>query len=160
MKKGNGFTLIELLVVISIMSILTVITVSQFTTARKKARDVSRKSDLNAVAKAITMYYADYGMFPEQETFTDESWGETFADGTVDGYVYMKTLPKESQAGQPPYCYVVSDDSKSFALFAQLENSEDSDCKSPGYKHCGDESYCYSVVSQNALVGEFATLNL
>ena len=63
-KQNSGFTLIELLVVITIMSILTVITVSQFQSARQKARDVQRKSDLSSVTKALEMYYADYGRFP------------------------------------------------------------------------------------------------
>lgn len=159
MKNRNGFTLIELLVVISIMSILTMITVSQFNTARKKARDVSRKSDLNSVSKAVTMFYADYGMFPLQDTFSETSWGGTFTDNTVDGYVYMKVLPKENQVEQPQYCYVVSSDRKSFALFSVLENTQDPDCKSPGYTHCGGKQYCYSVVSQNAVVSDFDSLN-
>lgn len=155
MKKGNGFTLIELLVVISIMSILTIITVSQFTTARKKARDVSRKSDLNSVSKAVTMYYADYGLFPTENN-VNTNWAAEFSD---EGYVYMKTLPKENQVGQPQYCYVVSSDRKSFAIFSVLENEMDSDCKNPKYVHCGGNQYCYSVVSQNAIVSDFDALN-
>ena len=154
MKKVNGFTLIELLVVISIMSILTIITVSQFTTARQKARDVSRKSDLNSVSKAVTMYFADYGLFPA-ETAINTNWAGEFSD---DGYIYMKTLPKENQVGKPPYCYVVSTDGKSFALFSVLENTMDSDYKGP-YTHCGGNQYHYSTVSQNAVVSDFTSLN-
>lgn len=157
MKKNNGFTLIELLVVIAIMSILTMITISQFTTARRKARDVSRKSDLNAVSKAINMYYADYGLFPTESILNLGDTGE-FADKLVDGYVYMKVKPQE-KPGFSPYCYVVSTDRKSFALFAALENTEDSDCKGNTYKHCGNQTYCYSVVSPNAVVGDLATFN-
>lgn len=154
MKKGKGFTLIELLVVIAIMSILTMITVSQFTTARRKARDVSRKSDLNSVSKAVYMYYADYGVFPAKDKIQDK-WGMEFSD---DGYVYMKVLPKEKE-NLPDYCYVVSADKKSFALFAILENTSDADCKIPGYAHCGGTEYCYSVASQNALVTDFASID-
>lgn len=155
MKKEKGFTLIELLVVISIMSILTIITVSQFTTARKKARDVSRKSDLNSVSKAVTMYYADYGLFPLESKINGVG-GSEFSD---EGYIYMKVLPKENQVGQPPYCYVVSSDRKSFALFSVLENEMDSDCKNPKYTHCGGNQYCYSTVSQNAVISDFELLN-
>jgi prepilin-type N-terminal cleavage/methylation domain-containing protein len=60
----QGFTLIELLVVITIISILSIITFSQFQTAKKKANDVARKGDLNALVKSLQMYYADYGVFP------------------------------------------------------------------------------------------------
>ena len=155
MKKRNGFTLIELLVVIAIMGILTMITVSQFTTARKKARDVSRKSDLGSVSKSVSMYFADYGLFP-LEADINTKWGNEFSD---NGYVYMKVLPRENQVNWPPYCYVVAADRKSFAIFTALENTADSDCKSPGYTHCGGNSYCYSVTSQNAIVSDFDGLN-
>lgn len=155
MKKRNGFTLVELLIVIAIMSILTIITVSQFNTARKKARDVSRKSDLNSVSKAIALYYSDYGWFPTEDKLNTK-WGQEFSD---DGYVYMKVLPKENQGGWPGYCYVVADDQKSYAIFTALENTTDADCKNPGYKHCGNQNYCFSVTSPNVEAGSFQTLN-
>jgi len=53
MKKG--FTLIELLVVVAIISILTIISVSQFNTAKIKARDTQRKADIDSVAKALIL---------------------------------------------------------------------------------------------------------
>lgn len=152
----QGFTLIELLVVISIMSILTVITVSQFTTARKKARDVQRKGDLNALSKALQMYYADYGKFPSG-TDADVSrrininnlWGSEFKD--VGGYIYMKVLPQERTLNTP-FCYVVTADQKSYGLFAMLESITDLDCHNTNgigdYVQCGN-NYCYSVVSPN-----------
>jgi len=58
-KRNFGFTLIELLVVISIISILTIISVSQFNTAKIKARDTQRKADIDSVGKALNSYYAD-----------------------------------------------------------------------------------------------------
>jgi len=150
----RGFTLVELLVVISIMSILTIITVGQFNTARKKARDVQRKGDLNAMSKALQMYFADYGEFPGG-IFVG---GGEFRDNT--GYVYMKVMPEEKTPNMPDFCYVVSDDRKSFGLFAMLENTEDSDCHMTGavgdYSHCG-ETYCYSVVSQNIIVDDLTS---
>lgn len=153
MKKNKGFTLIELLIVISIMSILTVITVAQFTTAQKKARDVSRKGDLNSLSKALLAYYADYGIFPDTIT-----WGGTFADSS--GYTYMKVVPKENyqSASIPSFCYVVSADKKSFGLFSTLENTKDSDYKGP-YTHCGGKNYYYFIVSPNIRVSNLTGVN-
>jgi len=151
-RKGNGFTLIELLVVISIMAILTIITVSQFMTARMRARDVARKGDLNALSKALQMYYADYGVFPAKinEGINSNEWAGEFKDPNDANYTYMKVLPVESGNRNltVPYCYVVSADKKKFGLFASLENVNDSDYSGP-YIHCGGKSYYYSVVSPN-----------
>lgn len=166
-KKRTGFTLIELLVVISIMSILTVITVSQFQTARRKARDVQRKADLNSLSKALQMYYTDYGFFPQSNPVTigggismpGAVWGGTFEDQTVSpAYVYMKVLPKENTDSTHPYCYKVSADRKMMALFGQLENSADVECDrnkdgrvdASDTRACDGVQYCYYITSPNA----------
>jgi len=153
----RGFTLIELLVVISIMGILTVITVSQFETARRKARDVQRKADISAVSKALLMYYADYGEFPDSDTINNY-WGLNFVDV---GYTYMAVMPKENKSSEPDYCYVVSSDQKRMGLFTTLENKSDADCNRlkrteeqdcadvEPYNFCGNDYY-FAILSPNA----------
>lgn len=165
MKKTKGFTLIELLVVITIISILTIITVAQFQTAQKKANDVARKGDINALTKALQMYYADYEKFPTSSTTgtlivagDNIAWGGQFADKSNPPYVYMKTLPMEKKSTNPPYCYVTDNEGKKFAIFAMLENTADNECKvnaskQGSYSHCG-QRYCYAAVSANATVSD------
>ena len=114
--KKNGFTLIELLVTITIISILTIIAVSQFNTAKIKARDTQRKADLDSVSKAVNMYYTDYGDFPDQDAF---DWGGTFVD--VDDYYYMKVVPEENKAGFDQYCYLPNTDLTSYVIFGNME---------------------------------------
>ena len=159
--KKNGFTLIELLVVITIMSILTIITVAQFVTAQRRSRDVARKADLNSLSKALLVYYADYGIFPESENGKlsiggDEiDWGGEFVDD--EDYVYMKVVPQENYEGfgQPTYCYVANGDPPSqFALFSGLENEEDSDYGVFSPSDCADD-YNFAVVSPNATASDF-----
>ena len=139
------------------MSVLTVITVSQFQTAKKKANDVARKGDLNALAKALQMYYADYGRFPASSGGRIQiggsalAWGGMFADST--GYVYMKVLPEEKILKTTfPFCYVTDATGTKFGLFAMLENKADSQCVMNGangsYTHCG-RNYCFAFVSPN-----------
>lgn len=157
-KVGNfGFTLVELLIVIAIMSILTSITVAQFVTAKKKANDVSRKSDLNGISKALQMYFTDYGVMPDMSDplggqimlgLTVIDWGSDFIDGS---YVYMKPLPRENSYPKlPAYCYKTDLSKKKYAIFAQLENTTDKECDGHSYD-CGNQSkkYCFAYVSPN-----------
>lgn len=55
-EQKNGFTLIELLVVISIISLLSSVVLSSLSSARTKARDARRMSDLGQINKAIILY--------------------------------------------------------------------------------------------------------
>ncbi|HPJ17142.1 MAG TPA: prepilin-type N-terminal cleavage/methylation domain-containing protein [Candidatus Woesebacteria bacterium] len=157
--KKNGFTLVELLVVISIISILTIITVSQFQTAKRKSNDVQRKGDINSVSKALLTYYNDYNYFPNAVDGQIEGaiWGGSFEDTTsTPAYVYMKEMPRENYL-DVPYCYQVDDSNspKKFALFAQLENTEDKECI--GSYSCNGNSYCYAVTSPNTSLNEDGT---
>ena len=151
--KKNAFTLVELLVVISIMSILTMITVSQFTSARIRSRDVARKADLNSLSKALQNYYADYGLFPDQDEIV---WGGEFSDAT--GYVYMKVVPRENTTEMSEYCYEVSGDSDMFALYSELENEDDEEYNKwngvdVSYSCLGTD-YNYAIYSSNAGYGD------
>ena len=55
----KGFTLIELLIVISILGILAGLVAVNFNQARRRARDVARKSDLKQIQKAMELYKDD-----------------------------------------------------------------------------------------------------
>ncbi len=63
--KPNGFTLIELLVVISIIGVISGVVLVSMQGVREKARDARRVSDMNAIIKAIHLYYDKTGQFPQ-----------------------------------------------------------------------------------------------
>jgi len=63
-KKPSGFTLIELLVVISIIGMLSSIVLASLNTARAKARDARRISDLSQIALAMEFFYDSQGRYP------------------------------------------------------------------------------------------------
>lgn len=93
MKKIDGFSLIELLIVISIIAILGAIALSAFSTARKQARDIQRKGELNQYKVALESYYAVNNQYPISIGMVDsQGGGGIFASGS--------DLVKNFMAGQ------------------------------------------------------------
>lgn len=63
--KKRAFTLFELLVSISIIGILIAVASMSYGGAQKKTRDARRMEDLNAIQKAMEMYYSqNNGSYP------------------------------------------------------------------------------------------------
>jgi prepilin-type N-terminal cleavage/methylation domain-containing protein len=148
-KRSFGFTLVELLVVISIMGILTVITASTFVGSQQKSRDAARKANLRSIADALNAYYADNGNFPAPLLFNPVLTSGGEFDGP-DNVIYMKKLPTETVNSLEPFFY--EGGNKSFRLYANLENTKDSDChltaNCPNYFHL-TSGCCYVVTSSN-----------
>jgi len=180
MKKYKlGFTLIELLVVIAILGILATITLANFSTSQAKGRDAQRKSDLKQISLALEAYNTDHGAYPLSGTVgnvgkimscddsdvavgtceqIDCEWGGTsdreFCDSNYT--VYMKEIPDDTVSSQH-YCYI-STDGKSYKLYADLENTHDSDCLSKNASGvcqrvvahaCNGINYTYGIASSN-----------
>jgi len=62
--KHRGFTLIELLVVIAIIGILSSVVLASLGTAREKARDARRVSEIKQIQLALELYYDSTGSYP------------------------------------------------------------------------------------------------
>ena len=126
-KFIKGFTLIELLVVISIIGVLAALIMVNFNAARERTRDVSRKSDLDQIKKALRMYYNDNNLYPINGTLV---WGSPF-QSISGGMIYMKILPHDpsyqAATGTPEYSYNQTLPGQDFCLRASLENKSDGD---------------------------------
>ncbi len=121
-SRQKGFTLIELLVVIAIIGILAAIGLSALTSARKKARDSRRKSDLREVANALELYYSDNGSYPQVS-----GWTAMLQELADEGY-FAKTdvqdpLPTRKYCYS--YCQLSGEEGLYYRIGADLEVDTD-----------------------------------
>lgn len=65
-KRSGGFTLIELLVVIAIIGILSSVVFASLNTARAKARDARRITDINQIRIALELYRDSNNTYPQE----------------------------------------------------------------------------------------------
>ena len=106
-KKGNqGFTLIELLVVIAIIGVLSSVITASLGTARGKARDAQRISDLQQIEKAIAIYTNDTNRFPREGA--DSANGIIGEGAGLDTIIanYIESVPADPRGpGNSNYYY-------------------------------------------------------
>lgn len=67
----KGFTLVELLVAVAIISILTAIVTANFSTARARARDAKRISDVAQIQLALAYFFDRCNQYPKIITDLD-----------------------------------------------------------------------------------------
>lgn len=137
LMRFKGFTLIELLVVISIIGILTTLVAANLNSARGRARDAARKSDIRNISTALRLYFNDWGQFPPTcaggicgcgtglgtQPTTLCSWGSPWTDGNT---TYMSKLPVDPQSPTSVYFYKRDPTyTDKYVLSACLENKSD-----------------------------------
>jgi prepilin-type N-terminal cleavage/methylation domain-containing protein len=63
-RKDQGFTIVELLIVIVVIGILAALVLNSFRGVQERARDTKRRTDVNAQASQLEVYYTDNGGYP------------------------------------------------------------------------------------------------
>jgi prepilin-type N-terminal cleavage/methylation domain-containing protein len=63
-KNSKGFTIVELLIVIVVIAILAALVLNSFRGVQERARDTKRRTDVNAQASQLEVYYTDNGGYP------------------------------------------------------------------------------------------------
>lgn len=121
-SNPHGFTLVELLVVISIIAVLSIIGITVFTGTQKSARDARRRSDVDAISKALETHYVFSTGYP---IVNDCTW------------YTGATCPKDPQTNQ---LYTINPFTTSaYTVKALLENGN-GNCQTTA----ANDSYCIS----------------
>ena len=130
MNQKKGFTLVELLVVIAIIGLLSTLAVIALGSARSKARDARRISDIKQVQTALELHFADQGSYPlaaSAVTLGDATHDALHSSGLgasgsipAGAEVYMGQVPAQLNTpnGIQPYSYTSADGTTYSILFA------------------------------------------
>lgn len=127
---SKGFTLVELLVVIAIIGVLSSLVLLQLGTARAKARDAKRISDISAFRTAMELYFDDNGgRYPTAMTFAN-----------IGVYFTSPALPTDPiSAAAYNYAFNPAVNPTQYQVWAELERTNtaaltgDSDINSTGW---------------------------
>lgn len=171
-----GVTLIEVVVVVTIIALLAVVAMVNVTSALPKARDASRKADLQKISKALEQYYDDRGGYPIQLSTTGAVSASTPVSACGTNTIlqtYLKNVPCQPSSNTP-YVYDPTGTAYTgsrgdsvfgaYRLLTKLENSSDPIIKetcprTTGADHCGG-SYLVTVGgSPTAINGTTNILN-
>ena len=103
----KGFTLIELLVVIAIIGVLSTLAVVALGSARQKANDAKRLSDMKQVQTALELYYTDHNSYPTTTSSGIDVGDTNYTCLTTTGFnsstcpsPYMGLVPKDPTPGK------------------------------------------------------------
>ena len=107
--KQQGFTLIELLVVIAIIGILSSVVLASLNSARAKARDAKRISNMKQMQIALELYFDENGSYPGTASWVHDcsgnsSWSDLF-DSALS--LYLPKAPNDPLFSNNswPLCY-------------------------------------------------------
>lgn len=154
-KILSGFTLIELLVVISIIGLLSSVVLASLNSARKKARDIRRVTDIAQFQKALEFYFDTYNSYPNTGQSADHVNCEP-RSATLDTYLgqFMPTIPHDP-LGPPStpwgsrYCYYynVKNNGQGYVMMAHQVELPETAAK-------GEGARCYSDIVNDYCKGQ------
>ena len=129
-EKSNkkGFTLIELLVVVAIVSLLSSVIFASLNSARAKARDARRASDMKQLQIAFELYYDINGQYPSELPSLVVSSMNT---GGADITPYINPIPADPvYTGNNGYRYRISNVNgrQSYSMLVHLEKNNGAWC--------------------------------
>ena len=127
----RGFTLVELLVVIAIIALLSTLSVVALNSARAKARDARRQSDIRQIRTALEMYFDSALTYPATSCndlgtstcacLTSNGWKDSSCGG--GGTIFMQKVPTDPVPGTHSYIYNVGGSGATYTIAYYSEAS-------------------------------------
>lgn len=153
-RRQAGLTLIELLIVISIIAVLIIVGWMTWRNQFDKAKDTSRKDDLQRLSIAFEEYFNDYECYPPADILQNCGGDELSP--------YLESIPCDPLT-DTAYCYIADEPCpRNFRILASLDNTSDpiiAKLQCHGETYCGyeqpecataeQEGYNYGVASTN-----------
>lgn len=118
---SRAFTLIELLVAISIIGILSAITTASFSSARAKARDAKRVSDIANLQLNLALYFDRCNEYPSVLFVSANN--SCPPDISLGTFIAVIPTPPTPATDPTDYRYVVSRTRTDYVLATRLENN-------------------------------------
>ena len=119
-RPHKGFTLIELLVVIAIIGVLSSVVLASLNTARSRANDAKRVSDLRQLVTALELYRSSNPTYPDHAS-------DTQVDTSLSGVLnptYIPTIPTDPKwTGSSGYRYCRQLGGGGYTMLAYLERT-------------------------------------
>lgn len=128
----KAFTLVELLVVVAIIGLLSTLSVVALNSARAKARDSRRLSDIKQLRTALDMYYDSAGTYPDSLTS-----GSPLSYG---GMIFLAKVPDDPLSSQN-YNYTKTEGGQNYTIDFTLET------KSAGYEPGNYQATPYAIIA-------------
>jgi prepilin-type N-terminal cleavage/methylation domain-containing protein len=135
-QEARGFTLIELLVVIAIIGLLSSIVLSSLTSARSKARDAKRLTDMHSIQTALEVYANGHaGAYPASVGSGSGCWAWWEGGNTVNAGGWLTALVTDGEFSAVPKENFIGGCSYRYATFS-----------SAGSTQCGSQSGTYAAL--------------
>ncbi len=151
-KNKRGFTLIELLVVVAIIGLLSSVILASLNSARSKARDAVRLSDIKQISNALELYYSNNGVYPSGQFLSIKNtsdpnsvWqccgGSAFIAALAPYLPKLPIDPKNNDVtcyanGAHFYTYQSFNAGKNYGIYASLENPKAGAADPANYPCC------------------------
>lgn len=124
--ESAGFTLTETLVVFAVIAVIAAVVLISFSGVRFKARDARRKTEIAQIGKFLTMacYLPESGAGEYDLSFL----AEEIINKNPQAAKFLSQVPFDPKTGSETnsnYIYIVNNDGSRCALYANLENPEE-----------------------------------